>query len=795
MRVHVRVLDPSTRLAIEQVGAESGYELLPLEGDPQGLAGAEIVFVDADEASWPPSTRWARGATSGVIVCGTPEAVSPFKARGFATLRLPAIPAEVKASIEAVGSATVNPNVVGPNDQPTVAGAAPTAGGPNLVQAVGASDPQLLALVRLLVANMRVPTAAVTLFDGDRQFYVAGVGLPEDLNRAGFTPRDWSFCRFVAESGAPLAIGDASLFPSLSSIPLAMLGVIRAYAGVPVRVSGVGMVGTVCVHSREPRPFSHEDLAALQLAAHGVEAYLERVLLERSLTPRSTRQGSDAATAAATTGYPSPKISEAEGDDLTGQTLADKYVVTASLGAGGMGRVFLARDRVLGQLVAIKLLSGDDRHADALIREARMMATIRHPNVAAVHGWGQLPRGGLFLVLEWVRGVTLHERLQDARQRGLWIEPSEACRILRNIAGALDTLHGAGLVHGDVKPANVMLDASLDRAVLIDFGLAMHLPSGWRSSSGNWNPSELPTAKGGTPGYSAPEQLEAGRPPLAHPSLDVYALGALAYAVLIGAGPFAQHPPSVRLERQRQGELTLPSAIRPELPGEIDNVIRRALSPNPTKRYRTPTELVDAIESAFAGLRSARRPTLSSTAQPLLTRGIIFQRMRAAVQRLRGTEGEEALVRSLDADSQATLRDATDPTELYPSDAFVAYLRAHAEGDVARAEQLGHAVGRTLLSDVLPSLQIERAPFTLLRAFGALSHRFHGWGTFEFEPRARGRATASMVLPKDYPPAVCGFFGGMMRALVNCATPDVHVEHESCAARGDPFCVLAVSWS
>lgn len=788
MRVHVRVLDPSTRLLIEQVGAQAGLELLPLEGDPQGLASAELVFVDADESTWPQSQR---GARSGLVVCGAASALEPFRGRGFATLALPATPADVSAVIEAVGSATVQPFA---DESPTVTGVPRST--PDVVKTIGASDPQLLAIVRLLAANMRASTAAVTLFEGDRQHYVAGVGLPEDLERAGQTPRDWSFCRWVAESGTPLAIGDAALFPSLSATPLAALGVIRGYAGVPVRVSGVGLVGTVCVHSREPRAFSHEDLAALQLAAHGVEAYLERVLLERSIaTDKSGRRSNDGATKRATTGYPPPRIVDAADQDLTGLTLSDKYVVTASLGAGGMGRVFLARDRVLGNLVAIKLLSGDNTHAEALINEARMMAAIRHPNVAAVHGWGQLPRGGLFLVLEWVRGVTLHERLQDARQRGQWIEPAEACRILRNIAGALDTMHGAGLVHGDIKPANVMLDASLDRAVLIDFGLAMHLPSGWRSSSGNWNPSELPTAKGGTPGYSAPEQLEAGRPPLAHPSLDVYALGALAYAVLIGAGPFAQHPPSVRLERQREGELTLPTLIRPELPGEIDQVIRKALSPNPIKRYRTPTELVDAIDGAFAGVRSARRPTLSSTAQPLLTRGVIFQRLRAAVERLSGPEAEEALVGSLDEGSRATLRDAIDPTELYPSDAFVAYLRAYAEGDVTRVEQLGHAVGRTLLSDVLPSLQIERAPFTLLRAFGALSHRFHGWGTFEFEPRTRGRASASLVLPRDYAPAVCGFFGGMMRALVNCATPDVHVEHESCTSRGDPICVLAVSWS
>jgi len=791
-RIQVRVSDAATRIALEQCVLESGHELLPLEGDPQGLANTDVVFVEADEETWPPGTRWTGGATSGVVVCGGAASLEPFPARGFATLRLPADASQVQAAIAAVGSATVNPSAVGPNEVPTVQARTD----PSLLELVGPSDPQLLALARLLAANMRVPTAAVTFFDGDRHHYVAGIGLPEDLSRAGYTPRDWSFCRFVVEAGAPLAIADAAAFPSLSSMPLAMLGVVRAYAGVPIRVSGVGTFGTVCVHSREPRAFSHEDLAALQLAAHGVESYLERCLLERRFVPgpRVPRRENEIETAVARGRSRPPKVSETE-DDLTGQTLADKYVVTAGLGAGGMGRVYLARDRVLGQLVAIKLLARDDSHADALIQEARMMAAIRHPNVAAVHGWGQLPRGGLFLVLEWVRGVTLHERLQEARARAQWIETAEACRILRNIAGALDTMHGAGLVHGDVKPANVMLDASLDRAVLIDFGLAMHLPSGWRSSSGNWNPSELPTAKGGTPGYSAPEQLEAGRPPLAHPSLDVYALGALAYALLIGAGPFAQHAPSVRVERQREGEITLPTTVRPELPGELDNVIRRTLSPNPTKRYRTPTELVDAIESAFAGVRSARRPTLSSSGQPLLTRGTIFQRMRAAVQRVRGSEDEEALLASLDADSQATLRGATDPTDLYASDAFVAYLRAFSEGDVVRAEHLGHAVGRTLLSDVVPALQIERAPFTLLRAFGPLSHRFHGWGTFEFEPRARGKATATLVLPNGYAPAVCGFFGGMMRALVNCATPDVHIEHERCVARGHPMCVLAVSWT
>jgi serine/threonine-protein kinase len=168
----------------------------------------------------------------------------------------------------------------------------------------------------------------------------------------------------------------------------------------------------------------------------------------------------------------------------------------------------------------------------------------------------------LFLVLDYLEGVSLSKRL------GQRVEVPEALRILREIAEALDALHARGLLHGDIEPANIILDATLGRAVLFDFGLVLHA-------------GRVPTTPGGTPGFSAPEQF-SGEVAL-DPSVGVYALAVLAYVLLTRHRPF-EGAPELRLVMQQAGTFAPPSGHASELSESLDRWIAAAMSPDPSMR-------------------------------------------------------------------------------------------------------------------------------------------------------------------------------------------------------------------
>jgi eukaryotic-like serine/threonine-protein kinase len=254
------------------------------------------------------------------------------------------------------------------------------------------------------------------------------------------------------------------------------------------------------------------------------------------------------------------------------ELLADRYELAETLGAGGMARVVAAYDRLLHRRVAVKLvreeLTADPASRERLLREARVAAGLQHPNTVAVHDVGEQD-GQAYVVLELVEGGTLADRLREVGR----LSPAEVAAIGGAVLAALQAAHERGLVHRDVKPANVLLPAA-GGVKLADFGIAKALDA---------VTADL-TATGqvlGTPRYLAPEQV-AGKP--ATPASDLYSLGAVLYECLAGQPPFdAETAIAVALAHQNE---PLPALVdrAPDAPSPLIAAIEGALAKDPAER-------------------------------------------------------------------------------------------------------------------------------------------------------------------------------------------------------------------
>jgi serine/threonine protein kinase len=259
------------------------------------------------------------------------------------------------------------------------------------------------------------------------------------------------------------------------------------------------------------------------------------------------------------------------------EALSPEFEVLRHLGTGSMGTVYLAREKDLKRLVAIKVpreeLATDTRVRHRLEREAVAAARIRHDSAAAVHRVGRFADGRPYLVLEYVEGRKLSHLL---RAEGPFPE-ADGVALLNQLAGALAASHDAGVVHRDVRPDNVFWDEARRRAVLTDFGIAGILETGSEVITRLTRPGE-PL---GDPAYRSPEQL-LGQPVTS--ASDIYALALAAYEVLTLEGPY----PAGSKEEQAAAHLRqAPRDLRDLLPGvdpRLASLLRRCLSKDPAHR-------------------------------------------------------------------------------------------------------------------------------------------------------------------------------------------------------------------
>jgi predicted Ser/Thr protein kinase len=282
------------------------------------------------------------------------------------------------------------------------------------------------------------------------------------------------------------------------------------------------------------------------------------------------------------------------------------YRVEGIAGRGGMGVVYKATQLGLDRPVALKVVAagllGDPRIRERFLRESRAAAAIEHPNVIPIHDYGEC-HGRAYIAMRFVDGDDLRERVTATGP----LAPEQAAAIVARVADALDAAHDAGLVHRDVKPANILLGPH-DQVYLSDFGLASHaLSEGGLTSPGEWV---------GTMDFMAPEQIR-GEP--IDRRADVYALGCVLHFALTGQVAYPRETDEARLWAHLHAAPPDASRLVPGIPAAFDEVIRRALEKRPDARPSSAGEL------GAAALTAAGHPTVART-----TRAAAPRRARSA---------------------------------------------------------------------------------------------------------------------------------------------------------------------
>jgi hypothetical protein len=269
------------------------------------------------------------------------------------------------------------------------------------------------------------------------------------------------------------------------------------------------------------------------------------------------------------------------------KALGDQYEIVRLLGRGGMGAVYLARERALQRTVAIKVLPPEiavsAEAQERFRREARTAAKLTHPNIVALHAFGEV-EGMMYFVMGYVRGESLADRLR----RDDKLPPDRARKILAAMAAALDYAHRQGVIHRDIKPDNILLEDESGRPMLTDFGIAKAAASGETLT-------ELGTAIG-TPHYMSPEQA-AGERDLDGRS-DLYSLGVVGYAMLAGRLPFeGSSAQEVLVQHVTKAPASL-KAVASDVPDDLSKAVMRCLAKEPDARWPHGGSLRDAIADA-----------------------------------------------------------------------------------------------------------------------------------------------------------------------------------------------------
>ena len=319
------------------------------------------------------------------------------------------------------------------------------------------------------------------------------------------------------------------------------------------------------------------------------------------------------------------------------------FLLERELGRGGMGGVYMGRDKMLDRPVAVKVMlkeyGADAEFVEKFKREAQAAAKLIHPNIAQIYSYG-IADGMPYIAMELVPGGSLDKLMQNS---GSSIDIPRVMKICEQVAQALRCAADQGLVHGDVKPENVLLDAN-GNAKLVDFGLAAMQ----KDTNEIW----------GTPYYIAPEKVK--KEPIDYRA-DMYSLGGTIYHALTGVAPFEGDDAAAVVRKRFEGAPVPPSKLRPDISPQIDALVLKMLALNPSDRFPSFEALLQEYSRVMAtGLTAAPAGAAAPTGTSVGGRKIMMKgrkrfKVKTAVEGAEGGEGDQA--------EQSTSRHSAPPQE------------------------------------------------------------------------------------------------------------------------------------
>jgi serine/threonine-protein kinase len=378
-------------------------------------------------------------------------------------------------------------------------------------------------------------------------------------------------------------------------------GPVRTLVGLVDRARDGAFSGAVSVASRDEigvlaRAFNglladlREKDEAIQFLREGLTALRQATPPPAPPTPGPTDETLEASSPT----VPMPVASRAL---ERGQVLADRYEILGTLGKGGMGVVYRARDRQLDEVVALKLLRTEALASEPTLlerfkQEIKLARRITHRNVLRTHDFGEA-NGVPFISMEYLEGVTLKELVRNRGALPLGVALSFA----KQMCHGLDAAHAQGVVHRDIKPHNMLILPESGELKIMDFGIARPSRLGGQDAGLTSAGTVM-----GTPDYMSPEQAQ-GRP--ADFRSDIYSIGVVLFEALTGRLPFGGQTMTQIIIAHIQQPPPRPRSINPRLPQGLEVAVLRCLQKDPERRWQSVSELAEALSAVSTGAEAA----------------------------------------------------------------------------------------------------------------------------------------------------------------------------------------------